>query len=170
MKTSGILLLVGSILLSAIWIFNYVGANAEWENEIGANWTLADKSSTIAEKSDYINKFVEALEKANLQGTNDALFFPTPDNNFDKNLQALKTLQARLETIKTMKQDSFEYQTAIQQITAQEQGEAQNMLSVLEGSWYKVNHYFLWNNLIILFGIITLILMFFVGIFMLMDY
>ena len=170
MKTGGILLLVGSIVFSVIWIFVAVGVNAEWQTKIGANWTLADKSSTIAEKSDYINKFVVALEGAKLEGTNDALFFPTPNNSFDLNLKALKTLQARLETIKTMKQDSFEYQTAIQQITAQEQGEAQEMLSVLQGSWYKVNHYLLWNSLIFLFGIIFICIMFFAGLIMLMDY
>src|SRR3990167_1476559 len=113
MKTSGILLLVGSILLSVIWIFVVIQANAEWGNKIGSNWSLADKSSTIAEKSEYINKFVVALENANLERVNDSIMFPTPDTSFDFNLKALKTLQTRLEEIKTMKVDSFEYQTAI---------------------------------------------------------
>ena len=40
---------------------------------------------------------------------------------------------------------SFEYQTAIQQITAQEQGEAQAMLEVFSGIWWKNNYIFLWE-------------------------
>ena len=40
---------------------------------------------------------------------------------------------------------SFEYQTAIQQITAQEQGEAQAMLEVFSGIWWKNNYIFLWD-------------------------
>lgn len=44
-----------------------------------------------------------------------------------------------------MKVTSFEYQTAMQQITGQEQGEANEMLSVFKGVWYKENFILLWN-------------------------
>jgi uncharacterized membrane protein len=40
---------------------------------------------------------------------------------------------------------SFEYQTAIQQITDQEQGGASPMLSVFEGIWWKTNYFLLWD-------------------------
>jgi hypothetical protein len=50
-----------------------------------------------------------------------------------------------LDEIQKMNVASFEYQTAIQQITAQEQGEAQAMLEVFSGIWWKNNYIFLWE-------------------------
>lgn len=115
-----------------------------YTNEFGSYWELADKSSTIEEKSKYINLFVEAFEKSGLQGEYNAVFYKTPTVSFDKNLLALKSLQQRLEEIKTMDIRSFEYQTAMQQITAQEQGEARDMLDVLQGCWTKNNYFLYW--------------------------
>lgn len=116
-----------------------------YNKEIGSYWSLADKSSSIDKKSEYIDKFVGALELSGLSGKYNAVFLTTPDNSFDYNLDALKTLQARLHEISNMDVTSFEYQTAIQQITAQEQGEAEAMLSVFYGVWWKKNHPLLWN-------------------------
>src|SRR5688572_30345248 len=120
----------------------------EYQREIFNNWTLADRASTISQKSEYINKFVETLKTQNLEGVNNALFFPTPASSFDENFKALLSLRNRLDTISTMKENSFEYQTAIQQITQQEQGEAEPMLNQIEGCWYKKHHYTLWNPFI----------------------
>ena len=44
-----------------------------------------------------------------------------------------------------MNVQSFAYQTAIQQITQQEQGEAQYMLKVFQGSWMLIHYWYLWN-------------------------
>lgn len=44
-----------------------------------------------------------------------------------------------------MDANSFQYNTAIQQITQQEQGEAIDMLSVFQGCWYKENYILLWG-------------------------
>jgi len=136
-------------LVSLVWgislIVGNIRTSVEYDRVIYSNWTLADKSSTIKAKSDYINKFVTALESAGLQGQHDAVFFPTPDNDFDLNMQALKTLQGRLIEIQSIDINSFAYQTAIQQITAQEQGEANAMLGVFEGVWFKQNHFLLWS-------------------------
>lgn len=120
----------------------------EYQREIFNNWTLADRASTISQKSEYIDKFVRALEDQNLSGINNAVFFPTPANNFDENFKALLSLRNRLDTISTMKENSFEYQTAMQQITSQEQGEAEPMLDQIKCCWYKKYHYTLWNPLI----------------------
>ena len=145
MKIAGVLLILASIVFGITMIVFCVKANYEYEREYSSLWTLADKSSTIEEKSKYINQFIEKLENSDLQGVNDALYFPTDNNKFDYNLMALKTLGERLEKIKEMDINSFEYQTAIQQITAQEQGEADAMLGVLSGCWWKINHYAFWN-------------------------
>jgi hypothetical protein len=80
-----------------------------------------------------------------LHGRYNAIFLKTPDNSFDENLIAIKTLQSRLKEISLMDVKSFEYQTAIQQITAQEQGEAQPMLQTFKQTWYLVHYPYLWN-------------------------
>lgn len=124
----GLLLLQGVVAIKAYF---------EYQKTINAEWELADRSSTIAAKREHIDKFIANVEKCGLEGTYDALLFPNETNGFDANLIALKTLQARLHEIEGMDIRSFEYQTAIQQITAQEQGEAQSMLQTIEGTWWK---------------------------------
>lgn len=145
MKYVGIVLVV----IAVVWFILGVRAEIiryyEYQNKYQSYWELADKSSTIEEKSNYINKFVNALINSGLEGENDAIIYKIPTNSFDNNLRALKSLQQRLEEIKTMDIKSFEYQTAIQQITAQEQGEAVAMLDVLHGCWVKSNYPLLWD-------------------------
>ncbi len=99
----------------------------------------------MSNRNTYIDMFVEALDNSGLKGKYNAIYLKNPDNSFDKNLEMLKTLQTRLYEIKTMNISSFEYQQAISQITAQEQGEAKNMLDVFEGTWYLENHTWLWD-------------------------
>jgi len=157
LKTIGAILIRVSILGLIFFFVSIFYADYRWEKEIGNYWSLADKSSTLDAKSDYIDKFVEALEKAKLAEYN-AIFFKTPNNNVRKNIEALKTLQARLHEIKSMDINSFAYQTAIEQITAQEQGEADKMLEVIEGGWVLANYPYVWSwfGLLIL-GVIILI-------------
>lgn len=141
---AGILTIVIAIWLTAN-IKNEITRFYDYQNKYASYWELADKSSTIEEKSRYIDKFVERLESSGLNGSYNAIIYPTPTNSFDYNLNALKSLQARLQEIKTMDVRSFEYQTAIQQITGQEQGEAREMLSELQGSWNKVHYFYYWD-------------------------
>lgn len=122
-----------------------VSGNYQYSKNYGSYWSLAEKASSIEKKIEGIDKFVDALEHANMSGKHDALFMDTPDNGFDENFEALKSLQLRLHEIKEMDIKSFEYQTALQQITQQEQTEAGEMLSVFSGIWWKENHFMLWN-------------------------
>jgi uncharacterized protein YqgV (UPF0045/DUF77 family) len=144
-------------------IITNIKGNYEYEKQYLSLWNLADKASTIPQKSDYINKFVQSLERSGLNGEYNAVFLKTLDNSFDKNLEAIKSLQKRLVEIQGMDVTSFAYQTAIQQITQQEQGEAHNMLSVFKGVWWKSNHPFLWDWIGTI-NIILLLVMFFFGI------
>jgi hypothetical protein len=154
MRGLGIALLVVGVILVGIFGIQGIIANYVWERDFGSYWSLAEKASTIQQKSEYMDKFVTALENSGLKGQSDALFLNTPDNSFDMNLSALKSLQKRLEDIKTMDISSFQYQTAIEQITKQEQGEAGKMISVLESCWWKVHQSNLWNIWVFLsFGI-----------------
>uniref|UniRef100_A0A6H1ZTP1 Uncharacterized protein n=1 Tax=viral metagenome TaxID=1070528 RepID=A0A6H1ZTP1_9ZZZZ len=142
---TGIILFIIGLWLTVGMIGSDILAKNQYNNEIYNYWSLADKSSTIETKSEYIDKFVYVLDNAGLHGKYNAIWLQNPDNSFDKNLEMLKTLQTRLHEIKQMNVSSFEYQQAISQITSQEQGEAHEMLSVFSGVWYLKNHTWLWD-------------------------
>ena len=145
MKKLGIFLTTIGIVFFVGMISSAIIAAYQYEKQFQSYWDLADKSSTIEEKSRYIDIFVENYKKADLSGYHNAIIFKTPNNSFDKNFQALQSLQSRLQEIKTMDVKSFEYQTAIQQITQQEQGEAFEILYQLSGTWYIKYYFFIWN-------------------------
>lgn len=157
-KISGSIIILLAVALGIFGIFSLINANWHYQNDYQNYWDLADKASTISQKSDYMDKFVNALQESGLQGSNANLIWQTQNSAFDQNFIALKSLQTRLQEIKTLDPNSFAYQTAIQQITAQEQGQADDMLSVFESCWYKTHYPFLWNLYGFLFvaGIILL--------------
>jgi hypothetical protein len=145
MKVAGIFMTIIASILLMFSIGGGIIGHYQLEKSIMSYWDLADKASTIEKKSEYIDKFVEALNKEKYEGKYNAIFLETPNNSFDTNYEMLKTFQFRLKEIQTMDIKSFEYQTAIQQITQQEQGEAGEMLSVFIGIWWKTNYFLLWN-------------------------
>jgi hypothetical protein len=116
----------------------------EYSRTIRSYWELSVKASTLEKKSEYLDQFVAGLNAAHLSGNN-AIFFKTPDNSYEQNFAALTSLQTRMHEINEMNPKSFEYQVAIGQITAQEQGEAGKMLEQLEGVWYLNRHPSYWK-------------------------
>lgn len=140
----GIIMMVICLIVFVCMAIGGCNAHYGYIRQIENYWTLADRSSTIEAKSDYIDKFVEAIEKSNMAEYN-AILLPTPENSLKNNLDALKTLRDRLHQIKTMNPSSFEYNQAIQQITAQEQGEAKELLLNIDGCWTKANYLYLWD-------------------------
>lgn len=144
-KTIGIILTIVSTLFLIIDIGIGIIGHYKLEKDVFSYWNIADKASTIEKKSEYIDKFVEAIEKQKFEGKYNAIILTTPDNSYEYNFIALKSFQDRLNEIQNMDIKSFEYQTAIQQITSQEQGEAAPMLSVFKGLWWKENHLMLWK-------------------------
>lgn len=140
----GLLGLTG-IIWFVLQLYIAIPAYYQYQREIESYWEIADKSSTIAKKSEYVDKYVAAIEAQHFEGEYNAVLYPTLDNSYEGNMEALKTLQARLKEIQNMDVSSFQYQTAIQQITAQEQGEADKMLSQFRGLWWKRHHFFLWD-------------------------
>jgi len=136
-----LLTIIGAVLLS-IQIRQDILASYHYEKSYSQLWSLADKSSTIPAKKEYIEKFLNALREGKKNGDfadYNAIFLKTPNNSFESNLKALETLSGRLAEIQNMNPSSFEYNTA------QEQGEANAMLSEFEGC-YRINNYmFVWN-------------------------
>ena len=161
-KALGITLIIIGVLLGVGYFLGNIYAGYKYTNDYSSQWSLADKSSTIQAKADYINSFVSKIEaNKNQFADHDAIILKTQDNSFENNLNALKTLRDRLKTISTMNESDFAYQTAIQQITAQEQGEAQALLAVIQGSYYLRTYPVYWGwiqeiTLAIIFGIIAL--------------
>ena len=145
MKKQGIIYISVGVIWLVVMIFFATIGNYHYERDYESYWNLAEKASTIQQKAVYIDKFVSGFKDKGFEGDYNAVFFKTPDNSFDKNLEALQSLKTRLDEIQKMNVASFEYQTAIQQITAQEQGEAQSMLDVFSGIWWKNNYIFLWD-------------------------
>lgn len=161
MRRFGMILFFVSILWGIIAITVNVLGKYDYNRNYASLWSLADKASTIPQKATYIDQFTKKLENSPMRGDYDAVFLKTPDNSFDKNLEALQSLQLRLKEIQTMDVTSFQYNTAIQQITAQEQGEAGRMLGVFSGVWWKTNHFFLWDWVGTIHVLVILILFFF---------
>ena len=123
-------------------------ANYTFEKQYSQLWQLADKSSTIPAKQQYITQFVNALKGGKEKGAfsdYNAVWLQTPNNNFNANVKALESLSGRLIEIQNMDPTSFQYNTAIQQITAQEQGEAHAMMAVFQGCYEYANYFFIWG-------------------------
>lgn len=154
-----------SVLFGAcvLWFIGCSGsailADYDYSKNVQSYWALSDKASTLQQKSAYLDQFCAAVEQAGL-AENDALFLTTPDNSTAQNLVALHSLQDRMHEIIEMDPTSFAYQTAIQQITAQEQGEAKAMLSEFEGAWYKAHHFFLWQWVGFVHALVILVALF----------
>lgn len=145
MKKQGVIFISIGVFWLVVMIFFAIKGNYNYERDYQSYWNLAEKASTIQQKAVYMDKFVAGFKNKGFEGDYNAIFLKTPDNSFDKNLEALQSLKIRLDEIQKMNVSSFEYQTAIQQITAQEQGEAHDMLEVLSGIWWKNNYILLWE-------------------------
>lgn len=148
-------------------IFQKIHSEYEFEKKYKNYWSLSDKSSTIKSKKEYIDKFVNSLEDGFAKGKfgeHNAIFLKTPDNGFKENLEALKSLRDRLQEIEGMDPKTFEYNTAIQQITGQEQGESEGMISVIYGCFLIENYFLIWGWVGNLLGSI-LMAIFIIGLF-----
>ena len=145
MKTGGIIIVILGILWGIMLGINQYKADIQWNEAAGKYWTLADRASTLEAKRTNINLFVSAIDKLNLKGTHNTIFFEQELNGFDANFTALKTLQTRLAEMNGMDQNSMAYQQAIQQITAQEQGDAEEMIGNIYGCWMKDQHMLLFG-------------------------
>jgi hypothetical protein len=136
---------VFSLALLTARIGIHIYADYDYSRRVQSYWNLGIKASTLQQKSVFLDQYVTALDSSGLAESNDALVFKTPDNSFDQNMVALKSLQGRINQIKGMDEQSFAYQTAIQQITAQEQGEADHLVSTFKACWYLRHHFSYWG-------------------------
>jgi hypothetical protein len=164
MKRTLLAVAVVGLLTSAYQLGCAVFSYYTYERYYSNLWELADKSSTIKAKQEYIASFVSSLETGYKEGRfapYNAVFLETPNNSFEMNLKALKSLAGRLSEIQEMDPQSFQYNTAIQQITGQEQGEAHRMMEVFKGCYDLRNYPAVWEwkaGLLFAFNFITVII------------
>lgn len=137
--------LFGAVLfVSLLAIRSRVLAGYEYERSVSSYWSLSEKASTIQQKSEYLDLFIKSL-KTERFAAYDAIWLQTPDNSFEQNLKAVESLQGRMHEIIGMDPNSFQYQTAMQQITQQEMTEAVYMLNTFEGTWYLEHYPLFWD-------------------------
>jgi hypothetical protein len=162
MKSLGYLLIAGALIMWTLQIRSAILSRYTYEKQFSNLWELADKSSTIPAKQQYITQFLYALKAGETNGVfadYNATWLKTPNNSFAANVKAIQTLSDRLTQIQDMDPASFQYNTAIQQITAQEQGEANRMLTVFEGCYDRENYPIIWGWIsvtLILFSTVAL--------------
>jgi hypothetical protein len=141
LKVVGVLVALSAFVVWGVAIVISTKASYNYTAKYESKWNLAEKSSTIAAKQQHIAAFVTAIRNNPSDfASHDAIWLRTDDNSFQKNMEALETLKTRLDEISQLNPNSFEYNTAIQQITAQEQGEASAMLNVINGCYYRANY------------------------------
>jgi hypothetical protein len=131
--TAGAIAMVTGLICFTYFCIAAVMVSFEYKRDYKSFWDLGVKSSTIKAKSEYIHTFYSKLsENKDKFAPSSAIWLKTPDLDFEKNLEALKSLEERLVKIQDMDENSLAYQTAIQQITGQEQDEAHEMLMVFK--------------------------------------
>jgi hypothetical protein len=168
MRFIGLVLLLIGLSMAAGLIIGGVDCSQTYAREYQSYWDLAERASTITAKCDYIDSFATRLGNSGLAGTYDARVYKNRGNAFDDNYAALKTLQSRLHEIKKMDVASTQYQFAIQQITAQEQGEAASMMKILYGCYVNTKYPRLWEWEVLIWGFIAVVFVVF-GIAGIMD-
>lgn len=160
MKSIGILLmLISVLLLVGGWIYGWLYLDYYYEVGIGQYIRLADDASTAEKKLEYLKRYEGAIRLKIVR--NDARFiFKQERLTRDTQLVILGTLQTRLQDSTEMNPLSFEYQTAMQQITGQEfEHELTEINDIIWGCWYRQSGlvifclWFAWLPWVILFFI-----------------
>lgn len=133
----GAFIVIMSVVCFGFWCFLFISHGIQANNEFVGYWQIASRSSTIEKKSEYLDKYIAAIEKLKLNEGYSAIIFRKYNNYMPNNYDAIKSLQKRLHEVKGLDVKSFAYQTAIQQITGQEWDEADELVGEFEYKYYN---------------------------------
>lgn len=95
MKFLSVIVVVWGVLMAAFQIRTGIVSKYRFEKDYTQYWSLADKSSTIQAKQQYITQVVTALRAGAARGefaANNAMWLKTTNNSFTANLTALESL------------------------------------------------------------------------------
>src|SRR5262249_79684 len=121
MKTIGSFMIAIFVIAIIVLVIAAAYASYDYSQNFQSYWSLSESASTLSLKSEYMDKYVSAVDSAHMDGEYAAIFFKTPQNSFDESRKVLGSLQQRLRECKDLKESDMAYQQAITQITAQEQ-------------------------------------------------
>jgi len=110
--------LIAIIIIATIpgWL-----VSLKYNEEIGGFFKFADQASDAQTKSDYFNQYVEAIDKNKLtEGCNSIWFCEQPNARMEDKYKVLKSLQVRLNELKTLKETETAYQLGMTQMTENE--------------------------------------------------
>lgn len=116
----GAILIVMVIMFFGISCVYSVFESYAWSNNVETYWKLADQSSILADKLDYLYKYKSELKELGLTEGNYAYIFKTPYTDLSNQMKVLDSLITRLEQAVPLSVDSLEYQQAIKQLTGDE--------------------------------------------------
>ncbi len=138
MKATGIVLwIVGLVLFIVFLSWGFIYSLYLYDVEIGQNVSLADDASTAVKKLEYLEKFSVAV-RAKITRNQARFIFKRERLTRDKQLEILETLQTRLREAVSMDPTSFEYQTAMGQITGQEFDHALGEINgIMSSCWLR---------------------------------
>lgn len=101
-------------------ITNYL-IGLDYQKDIGGYYDYADRSSDAKTKSEYFNKYIDALQEHNLHtGVNSIFWSDLPKASLDDNFKVALSIQDRLNKLATADPNSIGYGTAMEQLTKQE--------------------------------------------------
>jgi len=110
-----ILLLLTIIGGASLWINRLT-----WDNEVGSYIDLADKSSNLQVKYEYVLKYRTALYEHRLTEGYSNPIWQTPTEDLNENFKAVESLVSRMDDIRALDVNSAEYQWALSQVTEEE--------------------------------------------------
>lgn len=92
----------------------------DFDRNIGDFFELADRASDAKTKTNYMEQFVQSLQKHDLTEGETSVFFGKPISSLQHNYNVALSLLSRLKALSQLDSTSFEYQTGMQQVTLQE--------------------------------------------------
>jgi hypothetical protein len=110
------IVIVGLLIGIGIWCY-LPGYN--YRQQVSGYLMLADDASTAKLKLEYIEQYKDAVHK-HVYGKNARYIWKTPQTNINYQKNVLDSLVDRVKQTSLLDEKSFEYQTAMNQITGQE--------------------------------------------------
>ena len=108
-----------AIVIGVVLSVSTYMASFPYKKNVESHLGMADDASTAALKLEHLLEYKKSVLKV-VKGDDARLIFKTPQTKKAAQIAILDSLIDRVSTTAKMKTDSFEYQTAMNQITGQE--------------------------------------------------
>lgn len=147
------------IIAIALSVGTYM-ASFSYKQNVESYLSMADDASTASLKLEHLLEYKKSVLKV-VKGNDARFIFKTPQTKKAAQMAILDSLIDRVSTTAEMEPDSFEYQTAMNQITGQEfRGTINSTNKMFFGMYSRQNGWnsFLWMNGIWLITLLIVLL------------